>query len=236
MTEEYYTMAETYKKLAFELHDADRASLSIKSCDYFEAFCRFKQRSAYEADEKFMLEYYLRWLPYAICFDDDYIIEGLFEGTRCYMEFIDMMNIHNIFEIITNLGIKVKSESERLMKLKRSIKECNNSFIISLFPCIIDLEKYRLKKSSVDSDTVRDKGLFVIQEKFPSNSVVMKKLGFGEYFIRLYFNEKTVELIKDGDVFDISILRQNGKWVLDDIRGCFNINRKEYENGIKCIV
>ena len=110
------------------------------------------------------------------------------------------------------------------MLLKRNIMEYNNSFIISKMPCIIDLEKYRAKKENIEKSDEHDRGRFKVESIFSGNSVVLSELN-GEYYIRLFFNKDIMDLIDEKDIFDISIVRneKSGKWVLDEINGCYTM-------------
>lgn len=159
-----------------------------------------------------------------MCLEDTDVIDSFYSSAEEYIRLTDMINGTSAHKRFLLVDSKVKYETARLMMLKRNIVEYNNSFIISKMPWIIDFDKYKTKKKASAEDDEHDNGRFKVESFFSGNSVVLKKIN-GGYFIRLFFSKDIMDLIDEKDIFDISIIKskKNGKWVLDEINGCYTI-------------
>lgn len=224
MTVNYCELTEAYKKIVTECYPKSEAYIKIRCSEYLNEYCRRRRLMIELADEHFFKDYFLKWLPYKICLEDVEVIDSLYSSTEEYVRLIDMISGTSVHKKFLLIDSKVKYEAVRLMLLKRNIMEYNNSFIISKMPCIIDLEKYRAKKENIEKSDEHDMGRFKVESIFSGNSVVLSKLN-GEYYIRLFFNKDIMDLIDEKDIFDISIVRneKSGKWVLDEINGCYTM-------------
>ena len=57
---------------------------------------------------------------------------------------------------------------------------------------------------------------------------MLARKGFEHYYIRLFFDDEITELIREGDLFDISIVKKGiEKWKLDDINACYSKDEKD---------
>ena len=222
MTVNYCGLSEAYKKIVTECYPSIEAHIKIRCSEYLDEYLR---RIIPElADEHFFSDYFLKWLPYKVCLEDTDVIDSFYSSAEEYIRLTDMINGTSAHKRFLLVDSKVKYETARLMMLKRNIVEYNNSFIISKMPWIIDFDKYKTKKKASAEDDEHDNGRFKVESFFSGNSVVLKKIN-GGYFIRLFFSKDIMDLIDEKDIFDISIIKskKNGKWVLDEINGCYTI-------------
>ncbi len=214
---------EAYNKIVSECYPEREADIKIRCAEYLNEYCRRKRIMITLADERFFDDYFTKWLPYKVCLEDKSVIETFYPAAEEYIRLTDMLNGTSVYKRFKKIEPSVKYESVRLMLLKRSILEYNNSFVISKLPCIIDLDKYRLKKAGERNEDERDSGRFAVESIFSKNSVVLNKINGCEYYIRLFFSSEIMGLIKENDVFDINIVRssQTGKWTLEEMNGCY---------------
>ena len=218
MTVNYCGLSEAYKKIVTECYPSIEAHIKIRCSEYLDEYFRRRRIIPELADEHFFSDYFLKWLPYKVCLEDTDVIDSFYSSAEEYIRLTDMINGTSAHKRFLLVDSKVKYETARLMMLKRNIVEYNNSFIISKMPWIIDFDKYKTKKKASAEDDEHDNG------RFSGNSVVLKKIN-GGYFIRLFFSKDIMDLIDEKDIFDISIIKskKNGKWVLDEINGCYTI-------------
>lgn len=223
-------LSEAYNKIVSECYPQREASIKIRCAEYLNEYCRRKRIMITLADERFFADYFTRWLPYKVCLEDRSVIEAFYPAADEFVRLTDMLNGTSVHKRFRKIEPSVKYESVRLMFLKRSILEYNNSFIISKLPCVIDLDKYRMKKSAENNDDERDRGRFAVESFFSKNSVVLSKINGCEYYIRLFFSGEIMDLIKEKDVFDINIVRsaRTGKWTLEEINGCYSMRGNIY--------
>ena len=224
MTVNYCGLSEAYKKIVTECYPSIEAHIKIRCSEYLDEYFRRRRIIPELADEHFFSDYFLKWLPYKVCLEDTDVIDSFYSSAEEYIRLTDMINGTSAYKRFLLVDSKVKYETARLMMLKRNIVEYNNSFIISKMPWIIDFDKYKTKKKASAEDDEHDNGRFKVESFFSGNSVVLKKIN-GGYFIRLFFSKDTMDLIDEKDIFDISIIKskKNGKWVLDEINGCYTI-------------
>lgn len=224
MTVNYCGLSEAYKKIVTECYPSIEAHIKIRCSEYLDEYFRRRRIIPELADEHFFSDYFLKWLPYKVCLEDTDVIDSFYSSAEEYIRLTDMINGTSAHKRFLLVDSKVKYETARLMMLKRNIVEYNNSFIISKMPWIIDFDKYKTKKKASAEDDEHDNGRFKVESFFPGNSVVLKKIN-GGYFIRLFFSKDIMDLIDEKDIFDISIIKskKNGKWVLDEINGCYTI-------------
>ena len=224
MTVNYCGLSEAYKKIVTECYPSIEAHIKIRCSEYLDEYFRRRRIIPELADEHFFSEYFLKWLPYKVCLEDTDVIDSFYSSAEEYIRLTDMINGTSAHKRFLLVDSKVKYETARLMMLKRNIVEYNNSFIISKMPWIIDFDKYKTKKKASAEDDEHDNGRFKVESFFSGNSVVLKKIN-GGYFIRLFFSKDIMDLIAEKDIFDISIIKskKNGKWVLDEINGCYTI-------------
>ena len=224
MTVNYCGLSEAYKKIVTECYPSIEAHIKIRCSDYLDEYFRRRRIIPELADEHFFSDYFLKWLPYKVCLEDTDVIDSFYSSAEEYIRLTDMINGTSAHKRFLLVDSKVKYETARLMMLKRNIVEYNNSFIISKMPWIIDFDKYKTKKKASAEDDEHDNGRFKVESFFSGNSVVLKKIN-GGYFIRLFFSKDIMDLIDEKDIFDISIIKskKNGKWVLDEINGCYTI-------------
>ena len=228
MIANYCELSEAYNKIVSECYSPGEAFIKIRCGEYLNEYCRRKRKNIGLADEHFFIDYFTKWLAYKVCMEDKSVIEAFYPSADEYVRLTDMLNGTSVYSRFKLLDPKIKYESVRLMLLKRSIMEFNNSFIISKMPCIIDLDKYRQKMTQKDCEYERDSGRFKVESVFSKNSVVMSKINGCEYFIRLFFNPEVIELVEENDIFDISVVKDGGRWKLDDINGCYNKQGKSF--------
>ena len=224
MTVNYCGLSEAYKKIVTECYPSIEAHIKIRCSEYLDEYFRRRRIIPELADEHFFSDYFLKWLPYKVCLEDTDVIDSFYSSAEEYIRLTDMINGTSAHKRCLLVDSKVKYETARLMMLKRNIVEYNNSFIISKMPWIIDFDKYKTKKKASAEDDEHDNGRFKVESFFSGNSVVLKKIN-GGYFIRLFFSKDIMDLIAEKDIFDISIIKskKNGKWVLDEINGCYTI-------------
>ncbi len=224
MTVNYCGLSEAYKKIVTECYPSIEAHIKIRCSEYLDEYFRRRRIIPELADEHFFSDYFLKWLPYKVCLEDIDVIDSFYSSAEEYIRLTDMINGTSAHKRFLLVDSKVKYETARLMMLKRNIVEYNNSFIISKMPWIIDFDKYKTKKKASAEDDEHDNGRFKVESFFSGNSVVLKKIN-GGYFIRLFFSKDIMDLIDEKDIFDISIIKskKNGKWVLDEINGCYTI-------------
>ena len=224
MTVNYCGLSEAYKKIVTECYPSIEAHIKIRCSEYLDEYFRRRRIIPELADEHFFSDYFLKWLPYKVCLEDTDVIDSFYSSDEEYIRLTDMINGTSAHKRFLLVDSKVKYETARLMMLKRNIVEYNNSFIISKMPWIIDFDKYKTKKKASAEDDEHDNGRFKVESFFSGNSVVLKKIN-GGYFIRLFFSKDIMDLIDEKDIFDISIIKskKNGKWVLDEINGCYTI-------------
>lgn len=224
MTVNYCGLSEAYKKIVIECYPSIEAHIKIRCSEYLDEYFRRRRIIPELADEHFFSDYFLKWLPYKVCLEDTDVIDSFYSSAEEYIRLTDMINGTSAHKRFLLVDSKVKYETARLMMLKRNIVEYNNSFIISKMPWIIDFDKYKTKKKASAEDDEHDNGRFKVESFFSGNSVVLKKIN-GGYFIRLFFSKDIMDLIDEKDIFDISIIKskKNGKWVLDEINGCYTI-------------
>ena len=224
MTVNYCGLSEAYKKIVTECYTSIEAHIKIRCSEYMDEYFRRRRIIPELADEHFFSDYFLKWLPYKVCLEDTDVIDSFYSSAEEYIRLTDMINGTSAYKRFLLVDSKVKYETARLMMLKRNIVEYNNSFIISKMPWIIDFDKYKTKKKASAEDDEHDNGRFKVESFFSGNSVVLKKIN-GGYFIRLFFSKDIMDLIDEKDIFDISIIKskKNGKWVLDEINGCYTI-------------
>ena len=224
MTVNYCGPSEAYKKIVTECYPSIEAHIKIRCSEYLDEYFRRRRIIPELADEHFFSDYFLKWLPYKVCLEDTDVIDSFYSSAEEYIRLTDMINGTSAHKRFLLVDSKVKYETARLMMLKRNIVEYNNSFIISKMPWIIDFDKYKTKKKASAEDDEHDNGRFKVESFFSGNSVVLKKIN-GGYFIRLFFSKDIMDLIDEKDIFDISIIKskKNGKWVLDEINGCYTI-------------
>ena len=224
MTVNYCGLSEAYKKIVTECYPSIEAHIKIRCSEYLDEYFRRRRIIPELADEHFFSDYFLKWLPYKVCLEDTDVIDSFYSSAEEYIRLTDMINGTSAHKRFLLVDSKVKYETARLMMLKRNIVEYNNSFIISKMPWIIDFDKYKTKKKASAEDDEHDNGRFKVESFFFGNSVVLKKIN-GGYFIRLFFSKDIMDLIDEKDIFDISIIKskKNGKWVLDEINGCYTI-------------
>ena len=224
MTVNYCGLSEAYKKIVTECYPSIEAHIKIRCSEYLDEYFRRRQIIPELADEHFFSDYFLKWLPYKVYLEDTDVIDSFYSSAEEYIRLTDMINGTSAHKRFLLVDSKVKYETARLMMLKRNIVEYNNSFIISKMPWIIDFDKYKTKKKASAEDDEHDNGRFKVESFFSGNSVVLKKIN-GGYFIRLFFSKDIMDLIDEKDIFDISIIKskKNGKWVLDEINGCYTI-------------
>ncbi len=224
MTAALCNLYDAYSQIVTDCYPACEANIKMICAKYLNEYCRKRRITISLADEHFFDDFFIKWLPYNVCTEDKSIIEAFYTTADEYVRLTDMLNgtsIHSRFKRIKPL---VKCESQRLMLLKKKILEYNDSFIISKLPVIIDFYKYKTKKSSDSEEYEHDRGKFAVKSIFSENSVVLSKLNGYDYYIRLFFDKNIVELIREDDIFDISIVKkgQAGKWMLDEINGCYS--------------
>ena len=224
MTVNYCGLSEAYKKIVTECYPSIEAHIKIRCSEYLDEYFRRRRIIPELADEHFFSDYFLKWLPYKVCLEDTDVIDSFYSSAEEYIRLTDMINGTSAHKRFLLVDSKVKYETARLMMLKRNIVEYNNSFIISKMPWIIDFDKYKTKKKASAEDDEHDNGRFKVESFFSGNSVVLKKIN-GGYCIRLFFSKDIMDLIDEKDSFDISIIKskKNGKWVLDEINGCYTI-------------
>ena len=224
MTVNYCGLSEAYKKIVTECYPSIEAHIKIRCSEYLDEYFRRRRIIPELADEHFFSDYFLKWLPYKVCLEDTDVIDSFYSSAEEYIRLTDMIDGTSAHKRFLLVDSKVKYETARLMMLKRNIVEYNNSFIISKMPWIIDFDKYKTKKKASAEDDEHDNGRFKVESFFSGNSVVLKKIN-GGYFIRLFFSKDIMDLIDEKDIFDISIIKskKNGKWVLDEINGCYTI-------------
>ena len=224
MTVNYCGLSEAYKKIVTECYPSIEAHIKIRCSEYLDEYFRRRRIIPELADEHFFSDYFLKWLPYKVCLEDTDVIDSFYSSAEEYIRLTDMINGTSAHKRFLLVDSKVKYETARLMMLKRNIVEYNNSFIISKMPWIIDFDKYKTKKKASAEDDEHVNGRFKVESFFSGNSVVLKKIN-GGYFIRLFFSKDIMDLIDEKDIFDISIIKskKNGKWVLDEINGCYTI-------------
>ena len=224
MTVNYCGLSEAYKKIVTECYPSIEAHIKIRCSEYLDEYFRRRRIIPELADEHFFSDYFLKWLPYKVCLEDTDVIDSFYSSAEEYIRLTDMINGTSAHKRFLLVDSKVKYETARLMMLKRNIVEYNNSFIISKMPWIIDFDKYKTKKKASAEDDEHDNGRFKVESFFSGNSVVLKKIN-GGYFIRLFFSKDIMDLIDEKDIFDISIIKskKKGKWVLDEINGCYTI-------------
>ena len=222
MTTNLCGVYEAYSQIVSDCYPEAEASVKIRCAAYLNEYCRKKRITISLADEHFFTEYFLKWLPYKVCREDRRVIDSFYTSADEYVRMADMLSGTSVQEKFDNLDNGVRYESVRLLLLKKAVMEYNNSFVISKLPCIIDFDRYKMKKMNASGDYECRSGLFRADSFFTGNSVVLSHINGEEYYIRLFFTERIMHLIEEGDIFDIKISRNSsgGKWVLDDINGC----------------
>lgn len=211
-------MSEAFNKIVTECYPRKEAGIKIRCSEFLIEYCRKKRISISLADENFFADFFLKWLPYQICRESPELIMGLYPSAGEYVRLSDMLSGTSVYKKFCRIPPEVKQESQRLLMLKRGIMEYCNSFILSKLPFVADFDLYKTHLSGENSE--RDTGRFRVESIFSKSSVVLSRINGYEYYIRLYFNDDIVNLIAEKDIFDISIIRNDGRWLLENINGC----------------
>ncbi|GFI61855.1 hypothetical protein IMSAG049_01026 [Clostridiales bacterium] len=214
-------LSEAFNRIVSECYPVKEARTKIRCAEFLSEYCQKKRIGISLADENFFTDYFIKWLPYQICRESPEIIKALYPSADEYVRLTDMLNGGSVYKRFCKMTPEVRQESERLLMLKRSIMEYNNSFILSKMPFVADFDLYKLKRPNSEI-TDRDRGRFRVESIFSKNSVVLSRINGYEYYIRLYFNSDIISLISENDIFDINVVRSegSGRWILEDINGC----------------
>lgn len=228
MISDYCDISEAYDRIISECYPAPEAEIKIRCGRYFSEYCKRKRSLINFGETEFFSRYFMKWLPDKVCMEKREVIEAFYSSADEYVRLADMLRGTSEHRYFKKIDPKVKYETIRLMMLKRSIMEYNNSFIISKIPCIIDFNRYRTKKYRQTDDCEYDRGLFRIESMFTGDSVVLTRQGGCGYYIRLFFDRSVTELAREGDLLDIKISRRAGeKWKLEEINACYSKNEKD---------
>ncbi len=222
MIASYCDLSDAYNRIISECYSKNDANIKIRCAEYLIEYSKRRHTSLEKADINFFQDYFMKWLPYKVYFEDRKVTEAFYSATEEYIRLNDMLtgcSTHNNF---MSLDPNVRLTSLRMLRLKSEIVQYNNRYIISKIPCIIDFDRYKAKKFESNDDMERDNGRFRAESFFRNNSVVFRKIDEDSYYIRLFFNKGIVELLKENDILDIKILKKNDKWILDDINGCYH--------------
>lgn len=223
MIASYCDLSEAYNRIISECYSKNDAHTKIRCAEYLIEYSKRKHTALEKADENFFQDYFMKWLPYKVYFEDRKVTESFYASAEEYIRLNDMLtgcSSHNYF---VKLDPDIKFTSLRMLNLKSEIVQYNNSYIISKIPCVIDFDRYKAKRFENNDDMERDSGKFRAESFFRNNSVVFSKMDDMEsYYIRLFFNKNIVGLLKENDILDIKILKKNDRWVLDDINGCYH--------------
>ncbi|MCD8036209.1 MAG: hypothetical protein LUE88_02345, partial [Clostridiales bacterium] len=192
-------MTEAYNKIVSECYPEREAYIKMRCAEYLDEYCQKKRMVITLADEGFFRNYFTKWLPYAVCLEDREVIDSFYSAADEYIRLTDMINGTSVHKRFKMLDKSVKYESARLMLLKRRLLDYSESFVISKLPCVIDIDRYRMKKAGDNAESERDSGKFIVESAFSKNSAVMRRLGGYEYYIRLFFNAEIMELIHEND-------------------------------------
>ena len=216
-------LSDAYIRIVYDCYSECEADKRIRCSEYFIEYLKKKKIIFVNPKDYIIKDFFFRCLPYGVCVKDESIVEYFYPAAEEYLRIMWMLKGNLEYKNSGFYDERIRLESERLMHLKINIMKLANSFIISKFPCIIELDKYKQKKAGDTCRDEHDSGGFIVQGVFSGNSVVLKKLSGRKYYIRLYFNSDIMKLIHENDVLDINIVKntESGKWKLDDINGCF---------------
>lgn len=222
MIASYCDLSEAYNRIISECYSENDANIKIRCAEYLMEYSRRRRINLEKADGRFFQDYFMKWLPYKVCFEDRRVIESFYSAAEEYIRLNDMLTGGSSYKEFLSLDPDIRSISLRMLNLKSEIVQYNNSFLISKIPCIIDFDRYRLKKSEVYECAESDSGKFIAESFFRNNSVVLSKIDSDVYYIRLFFNKNIVELLEENDILDIKIIKKHDKWMLDEINGCYH--------------
>jgi len=222
MIASFCDLSEAYNRIISECYSKNDAHIKIRCAEYLIEFAKRRHVSLEKADKMFFQDYFTKWLPYKVYFEDSKVTEAFYSATEEYIRLNDMLTGCSAHENFVSLNPDVRLTSLRMLRLKGEIVQYNNSFIISKIPCIIDFDRYKAKKTEAIDTAEKDSGKFRAESFFRNNSVVFSKTDVDSYYIRLFFNKSIIELLKEDDILDIKIIKKQDKWVLDDINGCYH--------------
>ena len=185
----------------------------------------FPEADASSLSGEFFSYFFMEWLPYNVCQEDDEIINMVYSRIKDLCKFCDRKRGTKLCTAFMSLEPFMVSEAKRVMYVKKHIMQFIKSPVINKRPEVIDLEKYRLKKISVPKNQqglLPEEGYFKVADIFTNNSVVLKKISGYTFFIRVYFNELVINKIRPGDMLDMKVRYVDGVtgWRVEDISGC----------------
>lgn len=229
-----FDLQEDYNKIISGCYSKDVVLKRIRCIEYLNEYFTEKRISIETVNERMIEDYFLMWLPYKVYTGEEMLIESFYPAAEEYFRLSDMFGYAD-YKVFKHIGLDIRNESERLMRLKIGILKFSNSYIISKLPCIVDFNVYKMRKASEKCDVFKDSGKFIVQGLFSNNSVVLKKLYNGQYYIRLFFNKEIIGLIRENDILDINIIKgsQSERWLMEDINGCLLWRKVYYERKIK---
>lgn len=222
MIASYCDLSEAYNRIITECYSKSYADIKIRCAEYLTEYSKRRHIALEKADEAFFEDYFMKWLPYKVCLEDNAIIQEFYTATEEYIRLNDMLTGGTSHNNFMRLNPDIRGISQRLLSLKSEISKYNNSFLISKIPCIIDFDRYKAKRLMLESDVQCDCGKFKTESFFRNDSVVLSKIDINSYFIRLFFNKGIVEQLRENDVLDIKIIKKDDRWILDDINGCYH--------------
>lgn len=222
MIASYCDLSDAYSRIISECYSKNDANIKIRCAEYLMEYLKRRRTNIEKADESIFQDYFMKWLPYKVCFEDRKVTESFYSAAEEYIRLNDMLTGGASYKNFLSLNPNIRVTSLRMMRLKSEIVQYNNSFLISKIPCIIDFDRYKAKKFEISECMENDSGKFRAESFFRNNSVVFSKMDIDPYYIRLFFNKNIFELLEQNDILDIKILRKHDKWVLDDINGCYH--------------
>lgn len=218
----YCDLSDAYNRIITECYSKNDADIKIRCAEYLTEYSKRHRTALEKADERFFEDYFMKWLPYKVCLEDDAVIEAFYSATEEYIRLNDMLTGGEAHKKFMGLNPNIRVISKRLIRVKSEISRYNNSFLISKIPCVIDFDRYKAKKGMLDTEAQCDSGKFRAESFFRNDSVVLSKEDINSYFIRLFFNQEIVEQLRENDILDIKIMKKDDRWVLDDINGCYH--------------
>lgn len=190
--------------------------------DYFKKYIEIKKASSFDIDTDFFQGFFERGLPWMICRGSQGIDDILPVLIR-FCAYADHLEKTSYLESLKQVPKYILQNFTRVLHAKQEILKFLQYPVITDTPCIIDLDSYRKKAiSQYDRKQIFDCGIYMVEEYFSRQSLVLKKLTGYSFYIRLYFNQTILNYVRPGDRMYLKMKRyKDSNWMLEYAGGCF---------------
>lgn len=198
------------KKYFYDILEEYIYSNEIDECNnigvnYFIDFCYKKYRylKTEDTNNRITKEFLFVWLPMNINKINIKLLSNILESIN---------NLCTYIQEIYNINIKYESENAendliRIYNVNQELNRFLENPVISYSPFIIDIEKYKKRKSKILSNNCfdsKEKGYYTVIDLFPNNSIILKKLYTGR-FIKIILDKQVIKCIKPNDILYMSV-------------------------------